>query len=92
MDSHNIIIKPIVTEQSMHFANRDNAYSFQVSKKANKIQIKNAIEDIYGVKVTDVRTMNRVGKPRRRGRSIGYTASWKKAVVVLHEDHRIDLF
>lgn len=92
MDSHNIIIRPIVTEQSMHFANRDNAYTFRVNKKANKIQIKSAIEQIYSVKVLDVRTMNRLGKARRRGRSIGHTASWKKAIVVLHEDHRIDLF
>lgn len=92
MDNHNIIIRPIVTEQSMHFADKLNAFSFQVNKKANKIQIKDAVEHIYGVKVVDVRTMNRKGKPRRRGRNIGTTASWKKAVVVLHEDHRIDLF
>ena len=92
MDNHNIILRPIVTEQSMHFASKLNAYAFQVNKLANKIQVKNAIEAIYGVKVVEVITMNRKGKPRRRGRNIGTTASWKKAVVVLHDDHRIDLF
>ena len=92
MDNYNIIIRPLVTEQGMHFANTRNAYSFEVNKKANKIQIREAIEKLYNVKVLDVRTANFKGKPRRRGRNFGRTKSWKKAVVVLHEDNRIDLF
>lgn len=92
MDDYNIIIRPLVTEQGMHFANTKNAYSFEVHKKANKIQIRNAVEKMYKVKVVDVRTANVKGKPRRRGRSIGHTPSWKKAVVVLHPDFHIDLF
>ena len=92
MDDYNIIVKPLVTEQGMHFANAKGAYSFEVNKKANKIQIKNAIERIYSVKVDEVRTANYKGKPRRRGRSTGQTASWKKAVVVLKPDYHIDLF
>jgi large subunit ribosomal protein L23 len=76
----------------MHFANTKNAYSFEVNKKANKIQIRNAVQRLYNVKVTDVRTANIKGKPRRRGRHMGYTKSWKKAVVVLHQDYHIDLF
>lgn len=92
MDDYSIIIRPLVTEQGMHFANAKNAYSFEVNKKANKIQIRNAVERLYGVKVTDVRTANVKGKPRRRGRFIGTTKSWKKAVVVLHKDYHIDLF
>lgn len=92
MDDYSIIIKPLVTEQGMHFANAKNAYSFEVNKKANKVQIRNAVEKLYNVKVTDVRTANVKGKPRRRGRNIGVTKSWKKAVVVLHEDYHIDLF
>ncbi|HOM76188.1 MAG TPA: 50S ribosomal protein L23 [Anaerohalosphaeraceae bacterium] len=92
MDDYSIIIRPLVTEQGMHFANAKNAYSFEVNKKANKIQIRNAVERLYGVKVTDVRTANVKGKPRRRGRYIGTTKSWKKAVVVLHQDYHIDLF
>ena len=92
MDDYSIIIKPLVTEQGMHFANAKNAYSFEVNKKANKVQIRSAIEKLYNVKVTDVRTANVKGKPRRRGRNIGVTKSWKKAVVVLGEDYHIDLF
>ena len=92
MDDYSIIIKPLVTEQGMHFANAKNAYSFEVNKKANKVQIRGAVERLYNVKVTDVRTANVKGKPRRRGRNIGLTKSWKKAVVVLHDDYHIDLF
>ena len=92
MDDFNVIIKPLVTEQGMHFANVKSAYSFQVNKKANKTQIKNAIEKIYNVKVDKVRTANRVGKFRRKGRNTGLTASWKKAVVFLKPDFHIDLF
>jgi len=76
----------------MAAASELNAYAFEVNKKANKLEIRKAIEHLYGVKVKDVRTMNRMGKARRKGRSIGKTASWKKAVVVLHEDHKIDLY
>lgn len=92
MDDYNIIIKPLVTEQGMHFANTKNAYSFEVNKKANKVQIRNAVQRLYNVKVSDVRTANVKGKPRRRGRNFGTTKSWKKAVVVLHADYHIDLF
>jgi len=92
VDDYNIIIKPLVTEQGMHFANTRNAYSFEVNRKANKIQIRNAVERLYNVKVTNVRTANCMGKPRRRGRHFGMTPNWKKAIVVLHEDYHIDLF
>ncbi|MBW8035489.1 MAG: 50S ribosomal protein L23 [Planctomycetes bacterium] len=76
----------------MHFASKLNAYTFEVNKKANKVQIRKAIENLYGVKVVEVRTANRQGKLRRRGRSTGRTRTWKKAIVVLHEDFHIDLF
>lgn len=92
MEDHNIVIKPLVTEQGMHFATKLNAYSFEVNKKANKAQIRGAIQRLYGVKVTDVRTSNRKGKSRRKGAHVGTTRSWKKAIVVLHDEHRIDLF
>ena len=92
MDDYNIIIRPLITEQGMHFANTKGAYSFEVNKHANKHQIKNAVEKIYNVKVDKVRTANRVGKYRRRGRAYGMTPSWKKAVVFLESDYHIDLF
>jgi large subunit ribosomal protein L23 len=92
LDERNIIIRPLITEQGMHFANVKGAYSFEVNKKANKVQIKNAVEKIYSVKVSKIRTANRRGKHRRRGRNYGMTASWKKAVVFLKPDYHIDLF
>ena len=92
MDDYNIIIRPLVTEQGMHFANTKGAYSFEVNSKANKTQIRNAVERVYNVKVDKVRTANRRGKYRRRGRSFGMTSSWKKAVVYLKPEFNIDLF
>lgn len=92
MGDYDIIIRPLITEQGMHFANTKGAYCFEVNRKANKVQIKNAVEKIYGVKVDKVRTANRKGKHRRRGRTLGVTPAWKKAVVFLEPDYHIDLF
>lgn len=92
MDDQKVIVRPIITEQGMHFANAKGAYSFEVNKAANKTEVKNAVERIYGVKVQKVRTANHKGKHRRRGRTMGTTASWKKAVVYLEPDYHIDLF
>jgi large subunit ribosomal protein L23 len=92
MDEYNVIIRPLVTEQGMHMANAKGAYSFEVARIANKSEIKRAVEKIYSVKVDRVHTANRKGKLRRRGRRIGMTASWKKAVVYLKPDNHIDLF
>ena len=92
MDDYSVVIRPIVTEQGIYFANVKGAYSFEVHRDANKAEIRNAIEKIYGVKVDKVRTANHQGKHRRRGRRIGTTAAWKKAVVFLAPDNHIDLF
>ena len=92
MDDHSIIVRPLITEQGVHLANTRGAYPFEVNKNANKVQIKHAIEKVYGVKVRKVRTANRKGKYRRKGKSAGYTPSWKKAVVYLEPDYHIDLF
>lgn len=92
MDAHNIIIRPLITEQGMHLANTRSAYSFQVNKKANKKEIKNAVEKLYNVKVSKIRTANHKGKPRRRGINFGSTPAWKKAIVYLESDYHIDLF
>jgi len=92
MDDYSVIIRPVITEQTTHFANTKGAYSFEVNKRANKAQIKKAVEKVYGVRVQKVRTANRIGKQRRKGRTIGSTASWKKAVVFLRPDYHIDLF
>jgi large subunit ribosomal protein L23 len=92
MEEYSVIIRPLVTEQGMHFANMRGAYSFRVDQRANKQQIKNAIEKIYDVKVSKVRTANQRGKFRRKGRTGGYTPAWKKAVVYLEPEYHIDLF
>jgi large subunit ribosomal protein L23 len=89
---YGIVIRPLVTEKSTHQSQTRNAYTFEVDPKANKAQIKQAVEKIYNVKVLNVRTANRKGKPRRSRFKWGTTSHWKKAVVVLHADHRIDLF
>jgi len=87
-----VIIRPLITEQGTHLANKIGAYAFEVNKIANKNEIKNAVEKIYNVKVRQVRTANRKGKYRRKGRVFGLTASWKKAVVYLEPEYHIDLF
>jgi large subunit ribosomal protein L23 len=92
MDNTNVIIRPLVTEKSTHQQQTRNVYAFQVHHKANKPQIKQAVEKIYNVKVIDVRTMNRKGKPRRSKYKMAHTPDWKRAVVVLDENSRIEMF
>ncbi len=92
MDNLNIIIKPLVTEKSTHQQATRNAYAFEVHAGANKHQIKDAVQALYNVKVVDVRTMTRKGKPRRSRNKMTKTSDWKRAVVVLDENSRIDLF
>ena len=92
MDFNVIIIKPLVTEKTTHQQTTRNAYAFQVHLDANKNQIKTAVEKLYNVKVTDVRTLLRKGKPRRTRTGMSTTSNWKRAVVVLDENSRIELF
>ena len=92
MINTNVIIKPLVTEKSTHLQQTRNVYAFQVHGKANKPQIKQAVEKLYNVKVVDVRTMTRKGKPRRTKFKMTHGSDWKRAVVVLDENSRIDLF
>jgi len=89
---YDIVVRPLVTEKGTWQAETANAYAFEVHPKANKAQIKQAVEKIYDVKVMKVRTANRKGKPRRTGLKWGTTSHWKKAVVILDPDERIDLF
>ena len=91
--AYDIIIKPIITEQSME-ATEEKKYVFQVANDANKIEIKKAIEEIFGVTVVKVTTTNVRGKEKRTGAyPKGMTASWKKAVVKLSADSKnIELF
>ncbi|WP_409228984.1 50S ribosomal protein L23 [Gudongella sp. SC589] len=84
---HDIIVKPIITEKSME----DMAfgkYTFAVDKRANKTEVKKAIESIFGVKVEKVNTMNYLGKMKRQGMHSGRRPSWKKAIVKLTDDSK----
>lgn len=81
---HDIIVKPIITEKSMDDM-AEGKYTFEVSKKATKVQIKKAIEEIFNVEVERVNTMNVDGKMKRQGMTSGRRPSWKKAIVKLKE-------
>lgn len=92
LEPHQVIIKPLVTEKGVHRSTRHNAYSFEVNKLATKEDVRSAIEKLFDVKVLKVATQNRKGKTRRTKFRLGKTADWKKAVVTLHDDNRIDFF
>ena len=85
MTARDIIIKPVITEKSMIGVASGNKYTFRVAKKATKIDIARAVEEIFNVKVAKVNTVNVRGRYRRQGRNEGYTPSWKKAYVTLAE-------
>jgi Ribosomal protein L23 len=91
-----IIKKPVITEKMTAISEKLNRYAFIVDKRANKIQIKNAIHDLYGVKVTAVNTINYKGKPKSRytksGVLNGRSGAFKKAIVTLAEGETIDFF
>ncbi len=91
-DLSQVVRKPLVTERFADLRERDNKFIFQVHPHANKHEIRQAIEHYFGVKVTDVRTMNVRGKVKRLGRFSGKRADWKKAIVTLAEGDSIDLF
>ena len=85
--AHDIILKPVITENSMAGI-ADKKYTFEVAKTATKIDIANAVEEAFKVKVAKVNTVSVRGKLKRQGRTQGYTKSWKKAVVTLTEDSK----
>lgn len=95
MNTHDIIIKPILTEKSYHgIANK--VYTFKVAKNANKVEIKKAVEEIFGVQVEKVNTINVKGRTKtqntRQGRTVGKTSDYKKAVVTLTKDSKTIAF
>ena len=92
MTSHDILKRPIITEQSMEGV-AEKKYTFEVAIGANKVQIKQAIEEIFGVKVEKVNTQRITGKNKRMGVHVGKRADWKKAIVKLTADSKtIELF
>lgn len=91
-DPRQIIVRPVVTERSTELADDRGAYTFIVNRDANKIEIKQAVETLFAVKVDSVRTANYRGKWRRVGSAYGKKAAYKKAVVKLVEGERIDVY
>ena len=92
MHVEQVLIKPLLTEKSSVETENTNRYVFKVQIKANKYQIKDAVEKMFDVKVLDVRTAVLPGKIKRAGRSIKKTSSWKKAYVKVQDGQKIELF
>ena len=91
MDARDILIRPLITERGTDLM-QDNKFVFVVDKRANKIQIAQAVKEIFNVTVEAVNTMNVKGKTKSRGRTIGRTSSYKKAIVKLQPGDTIELF
>jgi large subunit ribosomal protein L23 len=90
-DIRSIIKRPLITEKITAMRETQNRYGFEVDKRANKHEIKRAVESIFKVKVEEVTTMNIRGKVKRLGRSQGQRPDWKKAIVTLAKDQKIDI-
>lgn len=91
-DARTIIRRPFITEKSSNLKDSTNQYTFVVDRRANKIEIKWAVERLFRVNVLDVETMVMKGKPKRMGRFEGRRPNWKKAIVKLKEGDRIGIF
>lgn len=91
MRGHQVLVRPIITEKNTMLAEQGK-YTFEVAPTVNKIEIKQAVEEVFKVRVAAVNVMRVPGKQRRMGRHSGMTRSWKKAVVTLESGERIELF
>jgi len=91
VNARQVILRPVVSEKSYALL-AANKYTFRVADRANKTQVRQAVEEIFGVRVLGVRTLWIKPKPKRRGLSVGTRRRWKKAVVTLHADDTIELF
>ena len=92
MTIHEIIIRPLVTEKGVAKKDTERTLCFEVSAKANKTQVKSAVERLFKVKVAEVRTATFEGKLRRRGKFAGYRSDWKKAYVKLKDGQKVPEF
>ena len=91
---HQVILRPMITEKGTHQSTHahHNAYTFKVCRHANKTQIKEAVQELFGVRVEAVRTQQHTGKKRRYRFRIGRLTNWKKAIVKLHPEDKIEFF
>ncbi len=92
LEAHQIIMRPLVTEKGMQQSTDHNQYSFEVNMLADKTQIRSAVEELFEVEVEKVRIQKRAGKQRRHKFKQGTTKNWKKAIVTLKPEFRIDFF
>jgi large subunit ribosomal protein L23 len=92
LEAYQVLLQPLVTEKGTHQSTRHNAYTFQVNKGASKNDIRSAVEEMFNVRVTQVRTMLCHGKKRRHRQREGQMPDWKKAVVTLHSEDKIEFF
>ncbi len=92
MIQYDIIRRPLITEKTTIQKETSNQVSFEVDRRANRVEIKKAVEKIFNVRVAGVRTMQIKGKTKRRGRIVGKRKDWKKALVTLGPGERIDFF
>jgi len=92
MEMYQIIKRPLITEKSTLAREESGKYLFEVDRRANKIEIGQAVEKLFKVKVLDVRVMNVQGKKKRVGKNIGRTQDWKKAIVKLVPGNKIEIF
>jgi len=89
---HQVLLRPLVTEKGVHRASRNNQYAFEIHRQATKTDVRAAVESLFNVTVEKVCTQTRKGKSRRYRFRVGRTADWKKAIVHLKGDDRIDFF
>jgi large subunit ribosomal protein L23 len=92
MLAQELIRRPLITEKATRLKEASNTVCFEVARSANKIEVKRAVEKLFGVKVVDVRVANREGKVKRMGRFVGQRRAWKKAYVRLAPDQKIEFF
>jgi large subunit ribosomal protein L23 len=92
MEARELIRRPLITEKATRMKESSNTICFEVARSANKIEVRRAVETLFGVKVLDVRVANRQGKWKRMGRFIGQRKAWKKAYVRLAPDQKIEFF
>lgn len=92
MINYDIIKRPIITEKTNIQKDEHNQVTFEVDPRANRIEVQRAVEEIFKVKVADIRTISVTGKIKRRGRILGKRRDWKKAIVKLMPGERIEFF
>jgi large subunit ribosomal protein L23 len=92
LEPHQVILRPLVTEKGVHRSTRNNAYAFEVHRLATKTDVRRAVQELFDVTVVRVHTQTRKGKPRRTRFRSGRTGDWKKAIVTLDTEDRIEFF